>query len=132
MIEDAANGLAGFELVESSEAGMLSQAPGACPQMLIALDYAMDRSKEIAVAGGRDDARTIELLKTVRKSFLPNKVVALADGKTVSKKIPLLEGKVPQRGVPTAYVCERGLCKMPTTDAAELGRQVSELKKIEW
>ena len=38
------------------------------------------------------------------------------DLKAQSKLVPLLEGKVAKKGKATAYVCESGLCKLPTTD----------------
>ena len=69
--------------------------------------------REIVVTGPDPEP----LLKVVRSRFLPNKVVALADGKA---KIPLLEGREPVNGKAAAYVCENMACKKPVTDPAEL------------
>jgi uncharacterized protein YyaL (SSP411 family) len=43
-----------------------------------------------------------------------------------AKLIPLLEGKVARKGRPTAYVCEQGLCKLPTTDPEVFARQLTD------
>src|SRR3990167_5365653 len=117
------------ERILRAAAGWLDRAPDACPQMLIALDYALDRSKEIAILGGAGDSKVQEMLKTVRRAFLPNKVVAVSDGKTPAGRLLLLEGKT---AGPHAYVCERGLCKNPTGDPAELLKQVSDVKPLKW
>jgi len=86
--------------------------PAGHAYMLCALEY-LKGSREIVVTGPDPEP----LLKVVRGRFLPNKVVALADGKA---KIPLLEGREPVNGKAAAYVCENMACKKPVTDPAEL------------
>jgi uncharacterized protein YyaL (SSP411 family) len=81
--------------------------------MMVALDYLKGPSREIVITGP-DPA---PLLKVVRSLYLPNKVVALADGKAA---IPLLEGRGPVQGKSAAYVCENMTCKKPVTSPAEL------------
>jgi hypothetical protein len=81
--------------------------------MLVALDYLKGPSKEIVIAGPDPGP----MLKVVRGRYLPNKVVALADGKA---SIPLLESRTALQGKTAAYVCENMACKKPVTDPAEL------------
>jgi len=81
--------------------------------MMVALDYLKGPSKEIVISGP-DPA---PLLKVVRSRYLPNKVVALADGKA---SLPLLESRGPVQGKAAAYVCENMSCKRPVTSPAEL------------
>ncbi len=81
--------------------------------MMVALDYLKGPSREIVVTGP-DPA---PLLQVVRSRFLPNKVLALADGKA---SIPLLEGRGPVQGKAAAYVCENMACKKPVTAPADL------------
>jgi uncharacterized protein YyaL (SSP411 family) len=52
----------------------------------------------------------------VRSAFRPHLVIAggRPDG------VPLLAGRAPVDGRPTAYVCERFACRRPVTEAAEL------------
>ena len=40
--------------------------------------------------------------------------------------IPLLQDRPMIDGAPTAYVCRAFACRRPTTDPAELGRQLAE------
>jgi hypothetical protein len=55
--------------------------------------------------------------------YLPTRVVAgSAEGETDG--LALLAGKVARAGRATAYVCERYACQAPTTEPAELGRQL--------
>ena len=41
-----------------------------------------------------------------------------------SAAIPLVPGKVARKGKPTAYVCQRGVCKLPTTEATVFAGQL--------
>jgi uncharacterized protein YyaL (SSP411 family) len=91
----------------------LDRYPAGHAYMLCALDYLKGPSREIVVTGPDPEP----LLKVVRRRFLPNKVVALADG---NAKIPLLEGRTPVNGTAAAYVCESMACKKPVTGPAEL------------
>jgi hypothetical protein len=91
----------------------LDRYPAGHAYFLCALDYLKGPSREIVLTGPDPEP----LLKVVRSRFLPNKVVALADGKAA---IPLLESRTPVNGKAAAYVCESMACKKPVTDPAEL------------
>jgi uncharacterized protein YyaL (SSP411 family) len=81
--------------------------------MMVALDYLKGPSKEIVITGPDPGP----MLKVVRGRYLPNKVLALADGKA---SIPLLEGRGPVQGKSAAYVCENMTCKKPAASPEEL------------
>ena len=108
-----------------SASGFMRNSSFNYTQMLVAIDYANDRSKEIAIIGGDEDRRTRELLAPLRSAFLPNKVVALGGNVSPPESLKLLSMKVAIDGVPTVYVCERGSCKLPTTRPQELLSQLS-------
>jgi uncharacterized protein YyaL (SSP411 family) len=91
----------------------LERYPAGHAWMLCALDYMKGPAREIVIAGP-DPA---PLLQVVRGLFLPNKVVAVADGKA---KIPLLEDRGPVKGKAAAYVCENMTCQRPVTEPSEL------------
>lgn len=112
--------------------GMLHSSPIAAPQMLIALDYAVDRSREIAIVGAWKNPKTRAMLAAIRRPFLPNKVVAFADVKKPVNAITLLKGKPSSGDGPTAYACENGICQLPTEDPDELVRQASEARPLKW
>ncbi|TAK13910.1 MAG: thioredoxin domain-containing protein [Acidobacteria bacterium] len=62
---------------------------------------------EVTITGARDDARTIALEREVAKKHLPFAVVLFAEG-----------------AAPSAMVCSGSVCQLPTSDPAELGRQL--------
>ena len=110
----------------------VSKHPHASPAFLMALDYATDASKEIVVAGTKDDPKVQSILKGLHQKFLPNKVLALADRLDRGKIMPLLEGKVPQEAEATIYVCEGRTCKRPVNslEKAEEGLKVVKTYKL--
>jgi uncharacterized protein YyaL (SSP411 family) len=93
-------------------------------RFLSALDFHLGPPVEVALvwpagaAGGAD-----QLLREVFSRYLPTRVVAGAP-EGGAADLALLAGKTAQTGQPTAYVCERYACQAPTTDPAELGRQL--------
>ncbi len=100
----------------------MEAAPSATPTFLAALDFHLSKVKEIVIVWGADDggrAGADPLLREVWDRFLPNRVLA---GAPPGIDSPLLEGKRPKDGVPTAYVCEGYACRAPTTDPKELAR----------
>jgi uncharacterized protein YyaL (SSP411 family) len=98
---------------------ILGRFPAAHVTLVMAVDWMKGPAREIVVAGP-DPA---PFLKAVRGRFLPNKVVALADGKS---KMPLLEGKGAVQGKTAAYVCENRACQLPVTDPAALEEQLKK------
>ena len=55
----------------------VAQYPLVHTQFLAALDFSLGPSYEIVIAGKVEDKDTQEMIKTLRKNFLPNKVVLL-------------------------------------------------------
>jgi uncharacterized protein YyaL (SSP411 family) len=74
------------------------------------------------VIGPRQDSATRELLRTVYRRYLPNRIVVLCDPSSTdgTGDIPLLQGKSLIEGKPAAYVCEDYVCRAPTTRPADL------------
>jgi uncharacterized protein len=104
---------------------LMGNVPAALPRWLAALDFRLSKVKEIVVIGPRADPATQRLLAVIYDRYLPNKVVAGADAPSQNPPSPLLEGRVPIDGRPTAFVCEDYHCVLPATEpeglAAELG-----------
>ena len=96
----------------------LERFPAGQAWMLCALDYMKGPSKEIVIGGPEPEA----FLKVVRGMFLPNKVLARADGKA---KIPILEGRGAVKGKTAAFVCENMTCQRPVTDVGEFEKQIA-------
>lgn len=110
-------------------AAQLRNRPTSLPKLLSALDFASDRPKEIAIvkAAPHDDAEPF--LARLRDAFLPNRVLAVVtqgeDLAAHQRLIPWLEAKVAIGDRVTAYVCERHVCKLPTSDPDTFARQIS-------
>ncbi len=100
----------------------MESAPSSHTAMLSALDFWFG-SKEIVLTGPVGGKAFREMLGEIRKRFLPNKVLALADGKAPDL-VTLTEGKASLGGKPTAYVCENFACKSPVTRVADLTKQL--------
>jgi uncharacterized protein YyaL (SSP411 family) len=94
------------------------QHPDAFAHLLRALDFHLSPTKEIALVG--DDLT--DLAATARERPLFHAV--LAGGPEESEQPPLLQDRNTVDGQPTAYVCQSFTCQLPTTDPAELKRQL--------
>jgi uncharacterized protein YyaL (SSP411 family) len=112
---------------------VLTSRPMAMTEALLALDWATDGAREIAIVlprgGGPQSAAP--LLAALRKQFAPNvvrAVVAEEDVAALAKVAPFVEGKVATGGKATAYVCERGACQLPTHDPSALAAQLAVTK----
>jgi uncharacterized protein YyaL (SSP411 family) len=103
---------------------VLEKHPYGFARMLGALDLYLSAPKEIALIGPTQDPATRALLQAVHALYLPNKVLAGADGVTVPANIPLLADRPLREGRPTAYVCENFACKAPVNDPEALTAQL--------
>ena len=117
-------------------ANRMQRGGRAVPAMLGALDHYLDDARQVIVVEASGDtesaaATTAALLDVIRTSYLPNRLLAQAPGPEIAQlaqTIPAVKLKIPQGGRTTAYVCERGVCKRPTSDPAVLRQQLSEVR----
>lgn len=115
-------------------APMLKSNPISLSEMLLALDFFLDRPKQVVVViprgAGKDEAAP--LLSALRGRFVPNRVLSVVregrEQENVARIIPLVRGKEAVGGRATAYVCEERTCMPPTCDPAELLRQVGAVQ----
>jgi uncharacterized protein YyaL (SSP411 family) len=114
------------EAVLENLSGGIARIPGGFGRLLSALDFYLSTPYEVAIIGDREASGTKALLETVYSSYLPNKVVAgcsESDEEAV-RLIPLLAERPMRDGKATAYVCMQYACQAPTTEPAELARQL--------
>ena len=108
----------------SAFAQTVSHFASAMPQMLVALDYSLDKPRQIVIAGKIGDEETKALLREVHRHFFPNKILILADGskgqKFLGQNNEAVRAMTPVDGKPAAYVCENFTCKAPVTSGPEL------------
>ena len=114
----------------------LKSNPISLSEMLLALDFLLDRPKQVVVViprgAGKDEAAP--LLSAFRVKFVPNRVLSVVrEGKEqekVARIIPLVRGKEAAGGRATAYVCEERTCMPPTDNPAELLQQVGTVQPL--
>jgi uncharacterized protein YyaL (SSP411 family) len=99
----------------------MARYPLGFARTLNALDFLLDRPKEVAIVGAVDADDTRSLRRAVFEPFVPNKVVAGGGA-----PIALLEGRDPRNGHAAAYVCEHYVCQAPTSDPDQLRSLVLE------
>jgi uncharacterized protein YyaL (SSP411 family) len=96
----------------------MEQNPFGFSHMLCALDFYLNRPKEIVLLGQCDAPETKEMLARIHGMFLPNKTLAcFAAPEQASQKLPsLLTGKTQVDGKLTVYVCHNFTCSLPVTE----------------
>jgi hypothetical protein len=71
----------------------------------------------------------------VRRAFLPNRVLVVAvegeDLAAIADLVPLLAEKKARKGKATAYVCERQVCELPTSEPEILAKQLRKLRPLD-
>ena len=123
--------LAGQALQAS--APIMANYPIAAGQALVALDWWLGPTHEIAVvaANPEDLARVANSWRRRYwpRSVLAGRVVSIAD-ETAHVSAPLqamLASKLPLRGQPTLYVCRDFACEQPAIGDDEIDRQINRL-----
>ena len=110
-------------------ASELKQRPTSMPRLLSALDFFLDRPKEIAIVKASTDDTAEPFLAQLRRHFLPNRVLTIVtqgdELATHQQVVPWLEAKRALKGKVTAYVCEQHVCSLPTADPDIFARQLA-------
>lgn len=95
----------------------INEAPMGYTMMLCANIFMVNPTKEIVLAGDKNDSTLQEMLKKVNHRFLPFTVVLLNDEKSDIEQInSFAKDQVAIDGKTTAYVCENFACQQPVTD----------------
>ena len=88
-----------------------------------ALDFYLDRPKEIVVVGEKASPQTRKILKQIHSLYLPNKTLVITDphqpgpGKLPSQVAEKIAAEKTQKtDAPTVYVCHDFTCSMPVTE----------------
>ena len=95
-------------------------------QLLIALDFAIGPAYEIVLCGEKSASHTRDVLSTLRRNFIPNKVMLFREEN--SNRLPLITDIAPftktmksiDADKTTVYVCQNFACKVPSTDISTI------------
>jgi uncharacterized protein len=110
----------------------LEEQPAALSEMLLALDYATDAVREVVLVWPEDGPGPEPFLQVLRDTFLPSRALTgAAEGAGIARLgavAPIAAGKAAAGGQATAYVCERGACRLPSISPEKLASQIAPVR----
>ncbi len=106
---------------------LVQSRPTYFSQMMMGLDYALDRSREIAIVSDVPFSETKKFVKEVVAGFHPNRVIAV--GYSKGSSIPLLKNRTTKSAQSTAYVCYGRVCQLPTEDPKKAHKLASQVDR---
>jgi uncharacterized protein YyaL (SSP411 family) len=106
----------------------LARQPTMFGRMLSAVDRLISQPIDVVVAAGSEDAEAGALRRSAMVPYQPNLVLASVAPGDAHGAWPLFADKLPRDGRATAYACRGYACDAPTSDPAELHRQVAALQ----
>ncbi len=107
-------------------ADQIRRYPSAFGFALSALDFYLDSPLEVVLVGS-PDPRLDELLRTVWRTYLPNRVIATCrkDHEQAAAIVPLFTGRDTLANEPTAFVCRANTCQRPVNTPDDLVAQLT-------
>ena len=106
--------------------------PAAFSEMLLGVDFVTDTPPQIVLVWPAGEGPPPAFVDPLRETFLPNRaLVGAAEGRELeqlARIAPIASAKIALGGLATAYVCERGACRLPATDPAEMEAQIEALR----
>ncbi len=94
--------------------GQVSNYPSIFSQFLSGLEFIMNRSYEIIIAGEENSEEVVDTVKKIHNNFLPNKIFIYNNSKDeVLQLIPYLQVNKAIDNKLTIYVCENYKCNLP-------------------
>jgi uncharacterized protein YyaL (SSP411 family) len=114
---------------------IIQSSPSNHGQFMIALGFLTQPTHEIVIAGlpGRGDTR--EMLRALRRHYIPNTVMLLRPPDEATPDIvniaPFTKDLKPLGNRATAHVCSNFTCHRPTTDVSEMLRLLNIEEKAE-
>ena len=123
--------LSAAERILFASAEFAQQHPTAAGQMLLALDFYVGPTYELALLSTSDNGKCTELRKDMQRRFLPRALLAYRPisepGEQQSAALSrLFQGKVADDQA-TLYVCQNFTCKQPVRGASSIIAAVDEL-----
>jgi uncharacterized protein YyaL (SSP411 family) len=95
----------------------MESQPFGFAHMLAALDFYLQKPKEVVLVGDKKDPKTTELLTKIHSLYVPNMTLQLASPEDSLEKISsLLAGKKQIENKPTVYVCHNFTCSRPVVE----------------
>jgi uncharacterized protein YyaL (SSP411 family) len=106
----------------------IGQYPSGYTQFMVSVDFGLGPSYEVVVVGKPNAEDTREMLRSLRTSYIPNKIVIFRSSDTeepaITRIADFVKNHVSVNGKATAYLCQDYTCKMPLTDVTEMRSQL--------
>jgi uncharacterized protein YyaL (SSP411 family) len=115
-------------------AAVLEAYPPAMNEMLLAVDFATDAVREVALVWPDGEPAPEPFLQVLRETFLPSRALAGApEGPTLDALGAMAlfaREKRAAGGRATAYVCEQGVCRLPAIHPEKLRSQIEPVRPL--
>jgi uncharacterized protein YyaL (SSP411 family) len=115
-------------------APVLESFPAALNELLLAVDFSTDAVREVMLVWPEGEPPPEPFLEVLRQTFLPSRALA---GAPEGPALEVLGGlalfareKRAAGGRPTAYVCERGVCRLPAIHPEKLRAQIEPIRPL--
>lgn len=105
--------------MSASFSEIVNRAPSGTTMMLQAVNFAIGNPSEVLIIAESENQLTNELLKTLNRAFIPNKVVVLktkANESELSQIASFTQNYNILDGNPLIYVCKNYNCNLPTNE----------------
>jgi hypothetical protein len=107
-----------------------TEHPQALPAMLVAVDHALSRPRQVVIAGERDATATAALLTAARTAPGRARTILLLSGQAdeawLTARAPWLAGMHGKGGPATAYVCDDFACRAPVSEPQALATLLAD------
>jgi uncharacterized protein YyaL (SSP411 family) len=111
------------EQILRKTADLMQRFPGSFPMMMVALDWITGQHWEVVVA--TDHPEKDMVWPDLCPGFSPHAVFLKAD-ESLADLFPTLSGKETRNGRTLYYLCEKGSCQQPTSDAEVVRRMLQD------
>ena len=100
--------------------GQVNNYPSIFSQFLTGMDFLLNKTFEIIIAGAEESKEVKEAIKKFRGIFLPNKIFLYnSDDDILSELIPYLSVNKSLNNKMTIYICENYVCNLPVSSINE-------------
>jgi len=124
---DAESYTAKIEFTLGNFAGRAAQAGRTVPMMLAALSSYHAGSEQVVIVGSRDARDTTALLDVIRARYQPTMLTMCIQPdarEAIASRLAWVGALTTRDGRATAYLCREFACQAPTSEPAELARQL--------
>jgi hypothetical protein len=111
-------------------AGALSAQPTSLAELLLAVDFATDAAREVVLVWPGGAPPPEDFLAVLRRTFVPNRALCGGEEPALERvgRIARVAAGKAAAGRPTAYVCERGACRLPAISPEKLASQLATVR----